>query len=71
MSKVHKWVYDNAILTILVVVWGLALVTWVTYKMFEDPTSITMAATSAYATLFSIPAMVVGLWKWRNGGDKP
>lgn len=67
MSKLYEMLYKNAIVTLLVVLWGLLLVTWVTYKMFEDPSAITLPATTAYATLFSIPALVVGLWKWRNG----
>lgn len=70
MAKLHEWLFANAVITLLLVVWGIGLATWVTYQMFTDISQISAASATAYATLFALPASVIGLWKWRNGGGK-
>lgn len=69
-GSMSEFLYRHKIASGLVLIWTIALVSWVTYQVFVDITKITMQAAGAYATLFGLPAISVGLWKWRNGGDK-
>lgn len=70
MTKVYQWLFKNAVVTLLLLVWGILLATWVTYQMFTDISAITGSSVTAYGILFALPTTVIGLWKWRNGGDK-
>jgi hypothetical protein len=36
----------------------------------NSPPDIPTGTVAAFGTLFGLPALVIGLWKWRNGGDK-
>jgi len=58
--------YKYGILSSLMMIWMMGIVTYVTYQVFNDITQISAAATTAYATLFGLPAIAIGVWKWRN-----
>jgi len=58
--------YKHAILSTVIVLWMIAIVSWVTYQVFADLSKITTQAAAAYATLFALPAIAVGVWQWRN-----
>lgn len=67
MSGVYKWLYNHGVITILVIIWCIAITTYVTIKVFSDsPPDIPMGTVTAYGTLLGLPALAVGLWKWRN-----
>jgi len=65
MPKLVKWLNNYGVVTVLIVLWSIALTTWVTYKMFVDITAISTQATVAFATLFALPSIGVGVWQWR------
>lgn len=75
MPKLIKWLDGWGVITTVFVIWCLSLTSWVTYQIFNDITAITTQAAAAYATLFALPSMGVGMWQWRvnklhSGGDK-
>ncbi len=62
--------YTYKIPTILILVWVLGLVTWVTMQVFSaTPPVISMGTASAFSAILGLPAIAVGLWKWRNTGE--
>jgi hypothetical protein len=60
--------HRNMIMTVVLVVWLLTLVTWVTWVVFTDPPNIPATTASVVATIYVLPGVAAGLWKWR--GDK-
>jgi hypothetical protein len=67
MSSLQSWLYKHAIITVLLIIWCIGLVTWVTYRVFSDsPPDIPTGTVAAFGTLFGLPTLVIGLWKWRN-----
>jgi hypothetical protein len=42
--------------------------TWVVYKVFDDVALINAAVVSALTAVVGIPAVAIGLFKWRRGG---
>jgi hypothetical protein len=58
----------NLWLTALLVLWMMGLVTWVTWVVFTDPPEIPATTAGVVATIYALPGVAVGLWKWR--GDK-
>ena len=65
----NMWVYmeKNKILSAILVLWTYGLMTWVVYKVFDDVTLINAAVTSALTVVVGIPAVAIGLFKWRRG----
>lgn len=62
------WINEHKVLTALIVLWLLGLVTWVTLRVFGDnPPDIPGGTVTALATVYALPAIAVGLWKWRGG----
>lgn len=61
-----EFIYRHKIASSVVLIWTIALVTWVTHQVFFDITKITMPVAGAYATLFGLPALAIGLYQWRN-----
>lgn len=51
-------------LTLIAVVWVLALVTWVTLVVFDRPVEVPGGTAAAYATMLGIPAIVIGFYQW-------
>lgn len=60
-----KWLYDHYILTSLIVIWALTLITVVTIKTFFSPVAIPTATAAALATVYALPSLAIGLFKWR------
>lgn len=52
--------------TLVFSTWSMVLVSYVVYQTFEDISAITAAAAGALATVFALPALVVGVLKWRS-----
>ena len=70
MTTLYKWLYQHAIVTLLLILWSICLISWVVWRVFGDnPPEISGGTATAFATVFGLPALVVGLWKWRNGGE--
>ena len=56
----------HAVLTSIIVFWALGLVTWVTYVVFTQPPDIPVSTAGVVATIYALPALAVGLWKWKG-----
>lgn len=70
MKYLIDMVHRHGLVTLLVVLWTLALVSWVVWRVFSaEPPDIPLGTVTALGTVFGLPAIAVGLWKWRNGGD--
>lgn len=64
--NLSEWLYKNKIISSLIVLWGLGLTTFVTIRVFSViPPDIPLGTATAFATLFSLPALAIGLYKWR------
>jgi hypothetical protein len=61
-----NFIYKYGILSTAAAVWAMALTSWATFHMFWDISLITAAAVSAYTALLGLPAIGIGLYKWRN-----
>ena len=57
----------NLWLTALIVLWMMVIVTWVTWVAFTDPPDIPATTAGVVATIYGLPAIAAGLWKWRGG----
>ena len=66
-----KWTERHSAFTLFMIVWALGLTTWVTWRVFSpEPPNIPGTTAVAFATLFALPALAVGLWKWRHDRNK-
>jgi hypothetical protein len=65
-----KWLYDRYLLTPILGVYFMLLVGFGTYQMFINPELINGSSASAYLTLMGLPALIVGLIKWRFETDE-
>lgn len=73
MSHFYRFLSDHAVVPLVLTIWGLALVTWVTGRVFgEQPPDISMGTATAFGAVFGLPALLAGLWKayreWRGRG---
>lgn len=67
MSRFFGFLQRHGIIVTLVIIWGIALTTWVTLQVFSStPPNIPTGTAAAYATLFGLPGIAVGLWKWKS-----
>ena len=65
MSKLYRFITENALMSTMVIIWAITLTTWVTIRVFGDsPPDVPTGA--ALATVFGLPAIGVGIWKWRR-----
>ncbi len=65
----NMWLYmeKNKIISAILVLWTYGLMTWVVYRVFDDVTLINAAVTGALTAVVGIPAVAIGLFKWRRG----
>ena len=64
------WEYldKNKIVSLILVLWTYGLMTWVVYRVFADISLINASVTAAMTAVVGIPAVAIGLFKWRRGG---
>ena len=62
--------YKHGILTILIVLWAIAVVSFVTIVTFLHTPNIPTGTAAALATVYGLPAVAVGLYKWRSEKGK-
>ena len=61
------WMQKHMVFTLLLVVWMLSIVTWVVWRVFgEAPPDVPSSTNAALGIVFGLPALAVGLWKWRG-----
>ena len=49
MSRLYRFLSENALVTLGLVIWGLTLITWVTWRVFGDaPPDIPMGTATAF-----------------------
>lgn len=65
--NIWAYVEKNKILSSILVLWTYGLMTWVVFKVFDDVTLINAAVTSALTVVVGVPAVAIGLFKWRRG----
>ena len=58
--------FKYGILTLLVVLWAMAVVSFVTIVTFLNTPDIPTGTAAALATVYGLPAIAIGLYKWRN-----
>lgn len=67
MSRLIGFMHRHGIITMLVIVWGICLTTYVTVRVFSDaPPNVPTGTAAAFTTLFGLPSLAIGLWKWRS-----
>jgi len=66
MSKLYRFITENALMSMLIVLWLMSLVTAITLKVFFDPPDIPAGTVAAYGTVFGGVTIAVGVWKWRR-----
>ena len=65
-----SWARRTQVFALLFAVWMMGLATWVTYQMFVNPTAITSQMNIAFGTVYGLPALAVGLLKWRTSRNE-
>lgn len=60
------WMEKHMVVTVLIVLWLLALFSAVTLKVFLAPANIPAGTVSAYGIFFGVPALAIGLWQFRT-----
>ena len=65
--SLRNWLYDYPVVTIIVVFWGLAIVTFATIAVFTNMGDVTPTIGTCFGGIIGIPATVLGLWQWRMG----
>ena len=60
-----KWLYDRYLLTPIIGGYYMILVGFGTYQLFISPVDINDSASTAYGFLMGLPAVAIGLIKWR------
>lgn len=71
MSRFYRFLSENALVTLGIILWGLVILTWVTVRVFgDDPPDVPMGTATALAAVFGLPAILVGAWdayrSWRG-----
>lgn len=67
--NIFAYVEKHKILSSILVLWTYGLMTWVVYRVFDDVTLINGAVNGALTVVVGIPAVAIGLFKWRRGGS--
>ena len=63
--SLRNFLYNYPVVTILIVVWAIALVTFATVKVFMLATVVDAALASCYAALLGLPTAAFGVYQWR------
>ena len=67
MARLYRFITENALMSLAVIVWAIILTTWVTIRVFGDsPPDVPGGTAAALATVFGLPTLAVGVWKWRR-----
>ena len=69
---IEDLIYRHRVISAFLVIHALALVTWVTVRVFGDnPPEISMGTATALGAVYGLPALAYGLWKWRAKQSDP
>lgn len=66
MSKLYRFITENALMSIIIIAWALTLTTVITVKVFFDPPDIPAGTVAAFGTVFGLPMLAFTVWKWRR-----
>lgn len=66
MADILKYMNDRKVLSGLFAIWVCVIVTFVVYQVFGDIKLINAAVVSALGTVLGLPALAVGVIKWRQ-----
>lgn len=66
MTDLLRYLNERKVLSALFTIWVCVLVTYVVYQVFDDIKLINAAVVSALGTVFGLPALAVGVIKWRQ-----
>lgn len=70
MARLIGFMHRHGVITLMVIVWGIFLTTYVTVRVFSDtPPNVPTGTAAAFTTLFGLPSLAIGLWKWRTDRD--
>lgn len=68
--SLRNFLYNYPIISIIIVLWVLAIVTFATVKVFLLAKVVDAALASCYAALLGLPAVGFGVFQWRMGQKK-
>lgn len=60
------WFEQHKFLAYLFLLWAMSIVTLVTIRVFFFTPEISGGTAGALATVYGLPALAVGLYKWRG-----
>lgn len=63
-SAFASWLNNHKLVRRLSLLWAVALITAVTYKVFWHPVAIPMGTVTAYGTTVGILTIVIGFYQW-------
>lgn len=66
MARLYRFITENALMSIIIIAWALTLTTVITVKVFFDPPDIPGGTVAAFGTVFGLPTLAFGVWKWRR-----
>jgi len=66
MADAWKYLQERKALSLVFVLWACWLVSYVVIQVFTDISKINAAVVSALGTVFGLPALAVGVIKWRQ-----
>lgn len=63
-------VEDHKAVRRLIIIWATSLITWVTWQLFHDPTTITAPGAAAYASVTALLTAAIGLYQWTRAKEE-
>ena len=64
--KILDWANKYRVFAIIVILWLMWLMSYVTIIGFTEPPAMNGAVSTVLVTIWGIPAVIVGLIKWRS-----
>jgi hypothetical protein len=70
MPRLYNFLHRNAVFPILMQIWGMAVISWVIFRVFgSTPPDIPSGTAMAFGTVIGLLSVVVGVWQWRVSLD--
>ncbi|MZR63847.1 hypothetical protein [Alcanivorax sp. DP30] len=67
MARLYRFITENALMSLVVILWAITLTTWVTIRVFGDsPPDVPAGTAAALTTVFGLPTLGFTVWKWRR-----
>ena len=70
MSKVMQWAHEHWLVFSIIAIWLMSLVTFIVVVGMLIPPDMNGSVASVLVAVLNIPALIVGLYKFRKGKEK-